>query len=74
MWLNFGTTIHASMHWLEGRPVLAAVFGAVGGPLTYKAGASLGAAELLHPQWSLIALGITWAVVLPFLYWISKKM
>jgi hypothetical protein len=74
MWLNFGTTIHASMGWLSGRPVLAAALGAIGGPLTYLAGARLGAAELLHPQWSLIALGIAWAVVLPFLYWISKKM
>lgn len=74
MWLNFGTTIHASMSWLSDRPVLAAALGAVGGPLTYKAGASLGAAELIHPQWSLIALGIAWAVVLPFLYWVSKKM
>ena len=72
MWLNFGTTIHASMGWLADRYILAAVLGAIGGPLTYRAGASLGAAELIHPQWSLVALGLTWAAVLPLLYWLGS--
>jgi hypothetical protein len=74
MWLNFGTTIHTSLAWLADRVALAAILGAVGGPLTYMAGARLGAADLLHPPWSLIALALAWAVVLPFLYWVSKKM
>ena len=33
MWTLFATTLNVSMGWLKGRPLLAAVFGAVGGPV-----------------------------------------
>jgi hypothetical protein len=72
MWANFGTTIHASLGWLAKSYSLAAVFGAVGGPLTYAAAARLGAAEINESWWGLAALGLAWGIVLPFLFWLSK--
>jgi hypothetical protein len=73
MWLNFGTTIHASLAWLADRHRVAGALGAVGGPLTYLGAARLGAVDIVRPTWSLIALGLTWAAVLPSLFWMSKK-
>jgi hypothetical protein len=73
MWLNFGTTIHASLAWLADRYVVSAALGAIGGPLTYLGAARLGAVDIIRPTWSLMALGLTWAAVLPFLFWMSKK-
>jgi hypothetical protein len=73
MWLNFGTTIHASLGWLARRYILVAFLGAVAGPLAYRAAAGLGAVELLRPFWSLSLLALTWAVVLPLLFWLSQQ-
>ncbi len=42
MWALFATSLNLSMSWLKGRPRLAALFGAVGGPLAYLSGARLG--------------------------------
>jgi hypothetical protein len=46
LWMLFATTLNSSMAWLAGRRRLAAVLGAVCGPLSYAAGARLGAIEL----------------------------
>lgn len=67
MWMLFATTLNISMTWLRGRPWLAAVAGAVAGPLTYMAGTRLGAIELLNQEAALAALGIGWAIMLPAL-------
>ena len=47
LWLNFAATLNVSMAWLRGRYLLAALFGAIGGPLAYYSGAKLGATEAL---------------------------
>jgi hypothetical protein len=41
MWLNFGTTIHASLAWLSDRYLVAAVLGAIGGIRTPNGVSSL---------------------------------
>ncbi len=68
MWINFGLTLRTSLAWLEGRPGIAALAGAVSGPFSYVAGARLGAIELAQPYWvplALLALG--WGIALPLL-------
>lgn len=67
MWLLFATTLNVSMAWLKGRPWLAALFGLVGGPLSYLAGQRLGAIAFSEPLYALTALGLGWAVMLPAL-------
>ena len=71
LWMIFATTLNASMSWLAGRYRLAAVLGALCGPVSYVAGARLGAIELpAHAGLSLTAIAIVWAGVMPSLLWL----
>lgn len=67
LWVVFGSTLNLSMGWLRGRPWLALLFGAVGGPASYLAGQGLGAMSLIQPVPALIALGVGWGLALPTL-------
>lgn len=72
LWPVFATTLRASLGWLAGRYWLAAALGAVGGPLSYLAGARLGAA-VLHPNrfFGLAVIAVAWAAVTPLLVWLA---
>jgi hypothetical protein len=72
LWALLATTLRSSMSWLAGRYALAAVLGAVAGPLSYLGGAKLGAVTM-HPNraFSIAALGVAWAVVMPTLVWLA---
>jgi hypothetical protein len=72
LWVNLAATMNDSMGWLRGRYALAAVFGAVGGPMAYYGGAKLGAMTALPQFTSLITIGAAWAVAMPLLYRIAK--
>lgn len=74
MWLLFATTLNLSMSWLHYRPGLAALFGAVGGPLAYFAGERLGGIALTHPAPALIALATGWAIITPLLVRTASKL
>jgi hypothetical protein len=74
MWALFATSLNLSMAWLKGRPRLAALFGAVGGPLAYLGGARLGGLEMPDP---VVALGVQaagWAVILPLLTLMAERL
>ncbi len=72
LWLNLATSFRHSLRWLAGRPAVAALFGAIGGPLAYYGGAKLGALTLGdHPAMSLVALALVWGAFLPAVYTIS---
>jgi hypothetical protein len=73
LWVVFATSLNQSMAWLRGRPLLAAVFGAFGGPLSYLAGAKLGAMTLVSPTLALLALAVGWALIMPILVKMSVK-
>ncbi len=62
-----------ALEWLTRRPVLAAVLGAVAGPLSYSGGARLGALEL-HGVRSLVTIGVCWAVAMPLLTWLARAL
>jgi hypothetical protein len=67
IWLMFALTLNESMVFLNRWPVwIQALIGGVAGPLSYGAGASLGAATLLQP-WTLWAYALAWMVLLPLL-------
>lgn len=72
LWAMFGTTLRDSLSWLAGRYGLAALLGAVAGPLSYLGGAKLGAVTL-HPNraFSIAALVVGWAIVMPLLVWLA---
>jgi hypothetical protein len=56
--------------WARPRKALAAVLGAVVGPLSYSGGGRLGALELDGMR-SVIALSLCWAVAMPTLAWLA---
>jgi len=75
LWPAFAMTLRHSLAWLQGRSILAILLGAVAGPLSYMAGAQLGAATLAHPLAAMIYLAIAWAITMPLLArWSSKEL
>lgn len=72
LWALVASTINGSLSWLRGRPILAAVLGAIAGPMSYEAGIQMGAGAW-GPQGQvggLIFLAIIWGAAMPlFLYW-----
>ena len=67
LWMLFATTFHSSLAWLQQRLGLAAVLGAVGGPLAYWGAARLGAVQLLQLPLALAVLCCGWALITPLL-------
>ena len=74
MWILFATTLNSGMRWLRRSTAIAAIAGAIGGPLAFFAGASIGAVELASPVIALISIGIGWAVMLPFLVKLAIRL
>ena len=72
MWIAFATTFNVSMHWLKGRHFLAMLFGAVGGPLAYLAGAGLGAVEIMDTTAAMLALALGWGILMPTLMGLAR--
>ncbi|MGB5510717.1 MAG: DUF2878 domain-containing protein [Woeseiaceae bacterium] len=73
MWMLFGTTLNLSMGWLKGRPLLAALLGAIGGPASYIAGQKLGGIVFLEFVPAIIALAVGWAIFMPILMALAER-
>ncbi|WAC72708.1 DUF2878 domain-containing protein [Roseateles sp. SL47] len=67
LWALFATLVRGPLSWLHGRPWLAALLGAIGGPMSYLAAVRLGAGRFPDPTQSLLVLGMGWAVMTPML-------
>jgi len=76
LWAGFALTLNHSMDFLRARPWASAVFGLVGGPLAYWTAASaFDAVSFGVPvAWAMAALAVGWAVVLPLLYGLDRRM
>lgn len=75
LYANFATTLRHSLAWLGPRPALASLLGAAGGPLTYQAGARLGALQLVEPAGrSLLILAVVWALVTPGFFLLERRL
>lgn len=75
IWAQFATLFRYALFWLSGRPLLAAVFGLLGGPLAYGAGVRLGAAQFGdNLAASLLSLALVWALLTPLLLWLSARI
>lgn len=73
LWLNFATALNLTLSGLKGRLATAALVGALGGPLSYFAGARLGAVEL-EGALALLAVGVEWLVALPLLLLLARRL
>lgn len=73
LWPAFATLLNGCLRWMSGRYALGAVSGAVGGPLSYWAGARLGALRLNdNAALSVAAVATEWALVTPLLLRMAK--
>jgi hypothetical protein len=72
IWIAFGTTLNTSLHWLKGRPWIAAGLGFTGGPIAWWAGEGLGALRLMKGGTSLLTIGVGWAMLMPLLAMLSS--
>ncbi|MDR5887212.1 MULTISPECIES: DUF2878 family protein [Halomonadaceae] len=61
LWPLFATLVHHSLAWLWRWPWLAAALGALGGPLSYFAGAAL--TDVTLAPWLLPAQALVWALL-----------
>lgn len=68
LWMLFAATLNHSLSWLKDRYLIGAVLGALSGPLSYVAGARLGAIEL-GPSLtiSLLGIAVAWGLAMPAL-------
>jgi hypothetical protein len=74
LWALFATTLNESLRMLQTRPWIAALSGAVGGPLAYCAGARAGALDFVQPAAMLAALAVGWAVATPALLSLARRL
>ena len=74
LWVGLGTTLNLSMAWLKGRPWLAFLLGATGGPLSYLGGQELGGMDILQPVPVLTALALGWGLTLPLLAALAARL
>ena len=75
LWLQLGTTLRSSLRWLRGRYLLAAAFGAGGGPAAFLAGERLGAAVWGEPRWlTALALAVVWGLATPLLVFAADRI
>ena len=72
LWGLFATTLTSSLRWLQGRWLLGSLVGAVGGSLSYVAGAKLGALDLPASA-SLWVIALLWALALPLLSALARR-
>lgn len=69
LWVNFALTLNHSLSFLQGRPWIAALLGALLAPFAYyMAGAAFEAATIAEPMWlSLGVLALAYALATPWL-------
>lgn len=72
VWLLFASTLNHSLRWLQSRLWLAALCGAISAPLSYVAGARLGALNIDLARLPLLALA--WALLLPLAFHLSQRL
>jgi hypothetical protein len=66
LWACFAMTLNRSLVYLQGRPLIALVLGALGGPLAYLSAArGWRALTLVPPTWrALVWLAASWAIAM----------
>ena len=69
LWISFAIGLRSCLQNMQGRYLLAALLGIVGGPLAYSGGKALSA--LILSEKALLVLACVWAGVFPLLLKIS---
>ena len=73
LWGEFGIALNVTLRWLKRRPWLAALLGAVFGPLSFMGGVRMGGARFVDEPAALVTLVAMWAVLMPLVMWVSDR-
>ena len=73
LWVAFAALVPSGFSWLKGRLWLAAILGAVFGPISYASGVKLGALQFGPWTESMIGVAILWLIAFPTLVWLGTK-
>jgi hypothetical protein len=76
LWLLFLTCFRYSLSWLRDSFFLAMILGGIGAPLSYIYGGEKWGVIIraMHPMSSAVWMALSWALVIPLLVWINKKV
>jgi hypothetical protein len=74
IWLLFATTFDGCLSWLAQRPILAALLGAIGSPLSYRAAQALGALEVADAWPRLLMVSVVWGLLLPIQFAVVRRL
>lgn len=74
LWALFAMQINPLFSSLRRHWVLASLSGAIGGPLSFRAGAALGAITFVDLPPAMILIACGWAMLLPALLWLGGKV
>ena len=73
LWMAFATSLNVTMRWMRERLFVAAVFGAVGGPLAFWGGTRLGAVAFPDSTLAIVVLGVGWMLLMPTLVVLAAR-
>lgn len=74
LWALFASTLNLSLNWLKKHTALAALLGAIAGPLCYWAGERLGALHLVNFNMAMAYLAVGWAIAVPLLLTVASAL
>ena len=74
LWGLFAAQVNTTYQWLKKRLTLAALLGAIAGPLSFHAGAVLHAVQFVRPWPAAAALAAGWAIGLPLIIVLSGRL
>ena len=75
LWVLFAMTLNASLSFLKTQPLwLSGAAGLLFGPLTYYAGAKLGAASFDASVTHVLALALAWMLALPVMVMVATRI
>jgi len=72
LWALFAAQFNTTYRWLKPRLKTGMVLGAFAGPLTFHAGAALGALQVAKPLPPTLTLACGWAVLLPVIILLAR--
>lgn len=73
MWMLFATTLNMSFRWLRSKLLIASILGAIFGPLSYYAGAAMGAVVIIDFTATMFGLALAWSILLPGLIVLASR-
>jgi hypothetical protein len=72
LWVIFASTFNVSLRWFKQHLALAALFGAIGGPLAFLAGERLGGVTFTDYTMGVGALAAGWALLMPAMMLLAR--